>query len=291
MSIRAEETGAGLVTFLCLTFASSAVFWALMINGGGLGAGGGLYVFALMWCPGSSALVTRLVFQHNVRGEGWRWRRDTTRWAILAYLLPLGYATAAYGLVWLARLGGVDLSRFRGSVLTFVLVGSLSSLLSATGEELGWRGFLVPALARRLSFGRTGVVSGAIWAAWHVPLIIGADYNGGTPAWYSVLCFAVMVVALGVPFAWLRLRSGSVWPAAILHATHNLFVQGFFDRVTVDTGPTRWLTGEFGAALALSIVVTSWLFWRARRSIVMPNEPVLAAAGAASGAETVAVGR
>jgi len=38
-------------------------------------------------------------------------------------------------------------------------------------------------------------------------------------------------------------------------------------------------------------VVTSWLFWRARRSIVMPNEPVLAAAGAASGAETVAVGR
>ena len=35
------------------------------------------------------------------------------------------------------------------------------------------------------------------WAAWHVPLIIGADYNGGTPAWYSVLCFCAMVVAMG----------------------------------------------------------------------------------------------
>jgi hypothetical protein len=72
-----------------------------------------------------------------------------------------------------------------------------------------------------------------------------------------------MVVALGVPFAWLRLRSGSVWPAAILHASHNLFVQAFFDRVTVDTGPTKWLTGEFGAALALAIVATAWIFWRA----------------------------
>jgi membrane protease YdiL (CAAX protease family) len=96
-----------------------------------------------------------------------------------------------------------------------------------------------------------------------MPLIILADYNGGTPTWYSVTCFAVMVVALGVPFAWLRLRSASVWPAAILHASHNLFVQAFFDRVTVDTGPTKWLTGEFGAAPALAIVVTAWIFWRA----------------------------
>jgi membrane protease YdiL (CAAX protease family) len=158
----------------------------------------------------------------------------------------------------------VDLSRFKTSALVFVVVGSLQSLLSATGEELGWRGFLVPTLARSMSFGRVAVVSGAIWATWHMPLIIFADYNGGTPVWYSVLCFFVMVVALSVPMAWLRLRSGSVWPAAILHASHNLWVQAFFDRVTVDTGPTRWLTGEFGAALAITIGITAWIFWRAR---------------------------
>ena len=170
----------------------------------------------------------------------------------------------------------MDLGRFHVSIAYFLAYGSLASLLSATGEELGWRGFLVPTLARTMSFGRTAVISGAIWAAWHVPLIVFADYNGGTPAWYSVLCFVVMVVSLGVPFAWLRLRSGSVWPAAILHASHNLFVQGFFDRVTVDTGPTRWLTSEFGAALALAIVGTAWLFWRARASVVLPIEAVSA---------------
>ena len=272
MNTSSSQARAELTTFLCLTFALSAVFWWLIVAAGGLGARGGLYVFALMWSPGVSALVTRLIFQHNLRGEGWTWRRATTRWAVLAYLLPLGYATLAYGLVWLTGLGGVDLGRFRVSVAYFLAYGSLASLLSATGEELGWRGFLVPTLARTMSFGRTAVISGAIWAAWHVPLIVFADYNGGTPAWYSVLCFVVMVVSLGVPFAWLRLRSGSVWPAAILHASHNLFVQGFFDRVTVDTGPTRWLTGEFGAALALAIVGTAWLFWRVRASVVVPIE-------------------
>jgi membrane protease YdiL (CAAX protease family) len=125
----------------------------------------------------------------------------------------------------------------------------------------------VPTLARTASFSRVALVSGAIWAAWHVPLIAFADYNAGTPTWYAVPCFAVMVVSLAVVLAWLRLRSGSVWPAAILHASHNLFVQGFFDRVTVHTGPTRWLTTEFGAALAVTIGVTAWLFWRARDAV------------------------
>lgn len=281
------DTRAPLATFLCLTFGLSAIFWWLIVRAGSLGAHGGLYVLALMWCPGTSGLATRLVFQHNLRGEGWGLRVRAIRWAVLAYVLPLGYAIAAYGFVWLVRLGGVDPSRFRYSVWFFLLVGSLQSLLSATGEELGWRGFLVPTLARTLPFTRVAAISGAIWAAWHVPLIVFADYNGGTPAWYSVLCFAVMVVALGFPFAWLRLRSNSVWPAAILHASHNLFIQGFFDRVTVDTGLTRWLTGEFGAALALAVVATAWLFWRARASVsLVPNELPAVAGGALPAAST-----
>jgi membrane protease YdiL (CAAX protease family) len=182
-------------------------------------------------------------------------------------------------------LGGVDLSRFKFSIPTYLVIpaclvlGALQSMLSATGEELGWRGFLVPTLARSMSFTRVSLISGAIWAVWHMPLIIFADYNGGTPAWYSVMCFFVMVVSMGFVFAWIRLRSGSVWPAAILHGAHNLFVQAFFDRVTVDTGPTKWLTSEFGAALAITIGVTAWIFWRARGAVETPNvtqgEPIV----------------
>src|SRR5689334_2309614 len=67
------DTRAPLATFLALTFALSAVWYSLIIAAGSLGARGGLYVLALMWSPGTSALVTRLVFQRNVRGEGWRW--------------------------------------------------------------------------------------------------------------------------------------------------------------------------------------------------------------------------
>ena len=58
-----------------------------------------------------------------------------------------------------------------------------------------------------------------------------------------------------------------MWPAAILHASHNLYIQAFFDRVTVDTGPTKWLTGEFGAALAVTIALCAYVYWTKREPV------------------------
>ena len=56
MTQSAQDTRPRLITFLCLTFGLSAIFYTLIIRGGSLGAHGGLYVFALMWSPGTSAL-------------------------------------------------------------------------------------------------------------------------------------------------------------------------------------------------------------------------------------------
>jgi membrane protease YdiL (CAAX protease family) len=234
-----------------------------------------------MWCPGTSAIVTRLVFQRNLAGQGWQ--LGAPRWLAAGYLLPVLYAGVAYGVVWALGLGGVDFGRFATPVVSFVLLGSLRSTLSATGEEIGWRGFLVPALAQRMSFTGTAITSGLIWASWHWPLILFAGYTSGAPAGYTVLCFTVMVIGMSFLMAWLRLRSGSFWPAALLHASHNLYIQGLLDTVTVDTGPTKWLTSEFGAALAITVGITAFVFWR-RRSAVEP-ESRLAPGYAASQAQ------
>jgi hypothetical protein len=62
-------------------------------------------------------------------------------------------------------------------------------------------------------------------------------------------------------------------------------VQGFFDRVTVDTGPTPWLTSEFGAALAMTIGITAWLFWRSRGELAASGDSASAGARAIATAE------
>ena len=241
-----------IIIFLVLTYALSSIFYAQIISSGKMKA---LPVLGLMWCPGVAALITRLATQRNLRGTGWGWGK--TRWQILAYLGPAGLALVVYGLVWLTGIGGLSpqglienakgLPRSVPVILAvFATVGLLQGMVFALGEEIGWRGLLVPELAKLTSFTNTALLSGAAWSVYHFPLILFADYNSGTPKWYALLVFTWMAVAASFVFAWFRLKSGSLWTAVILHASHNLFIQSIFDPLTKDRGITKYITTEFG---------------------------------------------
>ena len=251
-------------TFLGLTFALSAVWYYLIINAGSLETHGGWFPIALMWCPGIAALLTCVIYRKSIRGLGWGWGRS--RYQATAYLLPVGYGLTAYGVVWLLGFGGIE-ENFTRNWVPWFLYGTLLNCIAALGEEIGWRGFLVNRLARVTSFSNVALLSGFIWALWHVPLILFADYNAGAPGWYSVLCFTVMVVASGFVYAWLRLKSGSLWTGMLVHASHNFWIQGFYDPITSDRGITHYLTGEFGAALAIVYVILGYWFWRRRHEL------------------------
>jgi len=155
------------------------------------------------------------------------------------------------------------------------------SCSTALGEEIGWRGFLVPELAKRHSFTATALISGCIWSLWHYSILIFADYNSGTPAWYGLTCFTLMVVGISFVFAWMRLKSASLWTGVLLHASHNLFIQQFFDPITIKTGRTKYVTGEFGAALAVASFLLAAYFWMRRWELshIEGHATTVAAAG------------
>ncbi|MCZ6508658.1 MAG: type II CAAX endopeptidase family protein [Acidobacteria bacterium] len=248
-----------IVVFLGLTFALSSIFYYLILRGGSLASGGGAAAAGLMWCPGIAAMVTVTWFRRNLRGLGWG--AGPWRYWLWGYGSPILYAGVVYIVVWTTGLGAIDeevLQRLTASkLLTLIALGTAMSGLTALGEEIGWRGFLTPRLHARFGFTRSTLITGLIWAAWHYPLLLFGDYNSGTPWWFGLTCFTILVVGISFFFAWLRLTSASVWPAVWLHASHNLWIQGFFDRLTADTGPTEWWTGEFGAGLALAALVVS----------------------------------
>jgi hypothetical protein len=101
---------------------------------------------------------TQLPFPGLALGEG--------RYVAAAYFVPLAYAAIAYGGVWASRQGGWNsefvalvAQRFGlrgmppwGSLTLYVCfmatAGMIRSLSTALGEEIGWRGFLVPKLAK-----------------------------------------------------------------------------------------------------------------------------------------------
>lgn len=99
------------------------------------------------------------------------------------------------------------------------VAGATVNAVAAFGEELGWRGFLVPAL-RRWGTWPALLVSGAIWGLWHAPIIL-LGYNFGRADLGGVLLMTGGCVVLGVLFGWLRLRSASIWPAVFAHGAFN----------------------------------------------------------------------
>jgi membrane protease YdiL (CAAX protease family) len=101
-----------------------------------------------------------------------------------------------------------------------VLVGAFVNLVPALGEELGWRGWLLPKLMPLGTF-RALLLSGVIWGLWHAPLVLLGYNYPGLPGWLGLTMMVGFTVIIGTIFGWLRLRSQSVWPAALAHGSLN----------------------------------------------------------------------
>jgi membrane protease YdiL (CAAX protease family) len=283
----AEQSSYGnknVITYLFFTFTFSSVFYFLIISNGHLNSGHGLYVLGLMWCPAIAAILTHLL--HGIPFSEMGWKPKQARYLAISYLLPIAYALITYLVIWFSKTGGFYNKDFverigmqtgypglpAGIAITiYVLVtgtiGMFGSMFSAFGEEIGWRGFLVPQFAKNHSFTATSITVGIIWSIWHYPILLFADYNNGAPAWFSLTCFTVLVISISFAFTWLRLKSGTLWTGVLLHASHNLFIQAIFTPLTFDTGNTKYFIDEFGIGLPVTAVIVAIIFWKKRKEL------------------------
>jgi len=268
-----------IVTFLALTFGLSAIFYVLIITGG---EGIDPWVLPLMLCPGVGALITKLIFDRNLKGLGWR--PGPARWLGLAYLLPILYGAVVYGFTWLIGQGGfttdgiakvigpgLDMADAPGWQLVSVytlLMGTVvflrGSLPRAFGEELGWNGFLLPELQRATSFTTASLIGGVVWALFHLPVILFSDYNSTAPRAFVVVVFFISATALMFVNNWFRVKSGSVWPAVVLHASHNIFLRLVFDPLMTRYPLTDYIVTEFGLGLLVINVLMALYVWSRR---------------------------
>jgi len=257
-----------ILTFLALTLVLCLPPYYFILSAASTRAIPDLAVAGVMWAPGAAALITRLLSQRNLRGFGWA--PGPSRYLLVSYLLPVVGCVTVYGTVWGTHLGGFSIERvtpFWRSIGVALTAGFLIEAALALGEELGWRGLFVPELAKAVPFRLVGLLSGSIWVLFHVPAIIFAGYHSRAPIWFGLTVFAISFVAISFVLAWLRLRSGSVWTAVLFHASHNLFVQDVFDRMTVPGRTTEYVTTEFGLGLAVVYFAAAVICWRRRKAL------------------------
>jgi membrane protease YdiL (CAAX protease family) len=151
-------------------------------------------------------------------------------------------------------------------VLQSVTVSALLTMVFAWGEEWGWRGWLLPRLVSR--WGVTGglVVSGVIWGLWHFPATLRGYNFPELGAWAAVF-FIVSCILLAIPLGWLRLVSGSVWPAVVAHGALNA-TTGLVDFVgDAAEPPVMHLAGLSGITGWMILAPLSLLCLRHLRSL------------------------
>lgn len=291
-----KDHGSTIVTYLILTIIFCMAPYILIANSEVRGGGGG-YVTALMWGPALAAIVTVWWKKLDWASLGFAWRDTASSW--WSYVLPIGYAAVAYLIIWTTGMGGfakpesiAPMAERLGWTITdptqfvplyFIFIGITGIILSTArglGEEIGWRGFMAPLLHDKFGYTGAALITGVIWALWHVPLIIFANYNSGAPQWFALLCFFVMVMNLSFIMAYFRLKSGSVWPAAIMHGSHNLFIQTIYTPLTAPNGDiTAYAIDEFGFMIPLTTFVVALVLWLRRDRAIAAYDARKAAIG------------
>ncbi len=210
-----------------------------------------------MFGPAVAAILVRLIRREGFADAGLRLvgrgRQGAWRMYIAAYLVPPALIAASIGFVlltgvqhWaysenlhasaraiaaaLAKQGQPLPAGFTADqlaqlnvtvsiVLAFTL-GILINMIFTFGEEFGWRGYLLPRLAP-LGGVKAAIITGVIWGLWHAPVIVLDGYNYPGHPWLGVAMMVLFTVTLSMIFAWLRFRSGSVWPPVMAHAAFN----------------------------------------------------------------------
>lgn len=250
----------------------------------------GLWAVA-MWGPGIAAIITTLFIAKKPFSSLRLNTLGPKRFYLWAWFLPIGLTiiggllTLLFGMAKLdmnftmlrdamvSAAGGVEVP-VEVIVLTQILfaitLAPFINVLFALGEEIGWRGFLLPHLMP-LGQWKAILISGVIWGVWHAPAIMQGHNYPGYPILGSFMMI-VFCVLLGAIIAWLYLSTKSPWVAALAHGSVNavaglpvLFFQSGFNMALGGTlaAPTAWI----GMALFIA-----WLAWTKRLPVQSQTE-------------------
>jgi membrane protease YdiL (CAAX protease family) len=223
------------------------------------------FVLFSIWSftPTLAALIMLLVVTRDgYSKEGWKslglHRLGLNVWWI-AFGATLLITVAASAVVWVTPLASFTMPEggILNPVINFLIQFAILVLTFALGEEIGMRGYLQPHL---MSLGRTRAlfVVGLVWATWHMPLyyFMAKLFPVGNVLFFLPLFYGT-IVAASFFFGYMRIYTGSTWPASIAHSVHNTAwtTLGAF---TVTSSPVLvnlYLVGDYGILILIGTVI------------------------------------
>ena len=260
------------VLVLCLSVGA-----ALLIRFLDLPLGLGLGVVWSSTPTVATLIMLLVVTREGYSKEGWKslglHRLGLNVWWI-AFGVTLLITVAASAIVWATPLASFVLPE--GGILNpligFLMLVGVYTLTFSLGEEIGIRGYLLPKLLSSGRRRRALALSGLVWATWHMPLIFlvpAVNFPTGNLLLFFPLFYGSIVAASFI-FGYLRIYTGSVWPASIGHSVHNA-AWSALAAFTLTASPVLvnvYLVGDFGILILIGAVIGAiWVGHYLRRGM------------------------
>ncbi len=231
-------------------------------------------IAVLMFVPAIASVVARLALGEGFSDVSFRLGGRRGLGAVgIALVFPVAIGLVAYGIAWTTGLAGFDARPSSGMVVSFA-VGLVIGLVLAAGEEIGWRGYLLPLLADRRS---ASAAVGVLHGVWHLPLIIfTTSYNPAGSRWITIPVMLGVFAGAGVFYGYLRLASASTWPVVLAHQSFNSVSEWFAGKAGPEGGDTMaYAVGETGViTLVLVALLAAALLTRRSEPAATPERTV-----------------
>jgi membrane protease YdiL (CAAX protease family) len=131
---------------------------------------------------------------------------------------------------------------------------------------------MYPVMQRIWGWKKAIILSGCIWAVWHLPLVIAGLYLPDTVMIYRIPAFIIEVFALTVIITWIRMKSNSVWTAILFHAIHNYLDQVILQSLTKNTN-SAYFVGETGIiTIFFTILIAVFIIIFARNTFYVNSK-------------------
>ena len=220
----------------------------------------GLYPISL----GVSALLVAWFFDGNLKAI--HFRKCSWKYIWLGLLLAVTVfipfiINIAFGIVHFGSFSSID---------PFLsVIGIPVLILFAIGEEVMWRGLLYTEFMKRFSFIVTGLITGALWALWHFPVIIHTHFlYAEYPFWYSLPMFTIGIYGMTCFTMYLRAASNSIWPAVIWHAFVNFFSFVIIQPLEIPNGDSSlYFKVDIGIFYTITYVVVGMVYFFKLKSL------------------------
>lgn len=226
-----------------------------------LGWGFILAAVLMTWLTLGRAAVGVLLRRYLMWRVGWRWYLallivPATMIASVFVYAALSGRAADFSQVMADNIRPEGFSR-----LAFLLPFLLIELI-ANGEEIGWRGYVLPRLQARYAVVAASLITGVIWALWHIPKFLN-HWD-----WTYFALFMVDTIAKSVLLAWMYNGTrGSLLMVVLAH--------GFWNTTSIFLPKANTLSTEgleaFAVQTAAEVLIVAMLV---RRAGLAPQDEV-----------------